>query len=74
MFLSLFAVEELYGTRYQSGSFYLINVKSGFHCLRTFFFFFFLYRPNTLYATDELMSVSSQHWLTYIVLISHDEV
>ena len=36
----LFAVEELYGTRYQSGSFSLINVGSGFHCLRSIFFFF----------------------------------
>ena len=36
----LFAVEELYGTRYQSGSFSLINAGSGFHCLRSFFFFF----------------------------------
>ena len=27
-------VEELYGTRYQSGSFSIINVGSGFHCLR----------------------------------------
>jgi hypothetical protein len=34
------AVEELYGTRYQSGSFSLFNVGSGFHCLRSFFFFF----------------------------------
>jgi len=34
------AVEELYGTRYQSGSFSLINVGSGFHCLRSFSFFF----------------------------------
>jgi hypothetical protein len=33
-------VEELYGTRYQSGSFSLINVGSGFHCLRSFFFSF----------------------------------
>jgi len=33
------AVEELYGTRYQSGSFSLINVGSGFHCLRSIFFF-----------------------------------
>jgi len=33
-------VEELYGTRYQSGSFSLINVGSGFHCLRSFFSFF----------------------------------
>jgi len=38
----LFAVEELYGTRYQSGPFSLINVGSGFHCLRSFFFFFSL--------------------------------
>jgi hypothetical protein len=35
----LFAVQELYGTRYQSGSFSLINVGSGFHCLRSFSFF-----------------------------------
>ena len=35
------AVEELYSTRYQSGSFSLINVGSGFHCLRSFFFFLF---------------------------------
>jgi len=34
-------VEELYGTlRYQSGSFSLINVGSGFHCLRNFSFLF----------------------------------
>jgi len=39
-FLFLFVVEELYGTRYQSGSFSLINVGSGFHCLRSFFFSF----------------------------------
>ena len=32
----LFAVEELYGTRYQSGSFSLVNVGSGFHCLRSY--------------------------------------
>jgi hypothetical protein len=32
----LFAVEELYGTRYQSGSFSLINVRSGSNCLRNF--------------------------------------
>ena len=31
------AVEELYGTRYQSGSYSLINVGSGFHCLHSFF-------------------------------------
>jgi len=37
----LFAVEELYGTQYQNGSFFLINVGSGFHCLVFSFFFFF---------------------------------
>jgi len=31
----LFAVEELYGTRYQSGSFSLVYVGSGSHCLRS---------------------------------------
>ena len=35
--------EELYGTRYQSGSFSLIYVGSGFQCLRSFFFFFFFF-------------------------------
>ena len=38
MFPFLIAVEELYGTRYQIGSFSLINVGSGFHCLRSFSF------------------------------------
>jgi hypothetical protein len=40
----LFAVEELYNTRYQSASFSLFDVGSGFLCLRSFFssFFFFL--------------------------------
>jgi hypothetical protein len=37
----LLVVEELYGTRYQSGSFFLIDVGSGFHCLRSFSFLFF---------------------------------
>jgi hypothetical protein len=32
----LFTVEELHGARYQSGSFSLFNVGSGFHCLRRF--------------------------------------
>ena len=41
VFPFLFAVEELYGTRYQSGSFSLINVGSGFHCLRSFSFSFY---------------------------------
>ena len=33
-------VEEFYGTRYQSGSFFLIIVGSDFHCLRIFHIFF----------------------------------
>jgi hypothetical protein len=37
-FIFLFPVEELYGTWYQSGSFSLIDVGSGCHCLRSFFF------------------------------------
>ena len=32
-------VKERYGTRYHSGSFSLIDVGSGFHCLRSFSFF-----------------------------------
>ena len=35
------AVEKLYGTRYQSDSYSLINVGSGFHCLRNFSIFLF---------------------------------
>ena len=42
------AVEELYGTRYQSGSFSLTNVGSVFHCLRSFFFFLFMQAVNTI--------------------------
>jgi len=37
-------MEELYGTRYQSGSFSLINVGSGIHCLRSFSFLFYAKR------------------------------
>jgi hypothetical protein len=37
-FFFLFTVEKFYGTRYQSGSFSLNNVGSGFHCLRNFSF------------------------------------
>jgi len=36
----LFAAEELYGTRYQSGSFSLIYVGTGFHCLCSYLSFF----------------------------------
>ena len=46
----LFAVEELYGTRYQSGSFSLIDVGSAFHCLRSFTFFFFLAKVHKTYT------------------------
>ena len=38
IFPFLFTVEELYGARYQSCSFSLINAGSGFHCLHIFFF------------------------------------
>jgi len=38
LFKTLFLVVEIYGTRYRSGSFSLINVGSGFHCLHTSFF------------------------------------
>jgi hypothetical protein len=31
-------VKEFYGTRYQSGFLFLINVGSGFHCLHSFSF------------------------------------
>ena len=30
-------MEELYGTRYQRGSFSLVDVGSAFHCLHSFF-------------------------------------
>jgi hypothetical protein len=33
---------EFYGTRYQSGSFFLINVGSGFHCLCCFSLFHYI--------------------------------
>jgi len=36
VFFFFFVVEEFYSTQYQSGSFSLINVGSGFHCLRSF--------------------------------------
>ena len=50
IFPFLFAMEELYGTRYHSGSFsLLINVGSGFHCLRSFSF----YQPA---------AVRTNHW------------
>jgi len=39
IFPFLFAVEELYGTQYQSGSFSLINVGSGFTACEVFLFF-----------------------------------
>jgi len=39
-------VEELYGTRYQSGSFTLTNVGSGFHCLHFYLTFSFVVYPK----------------------------
>jgi hypothetical protein len=44
-------VEELYGTRYQIGSFSLLNVGSAFHCLRSFFFFFSLKLHFTIWCS-----------------------
>ena len=38
LFVFSSVVEELYGTRYQSGSISLVNVVSGFHCMRSFRF------------------------------------
>jgi len=43
----LLLVEEFYGTRYQSGSFSLVNVGSGIPCLRSFSFFLFLDRGKS---------------------------
>jgi hypothetical protein len=43
----LFAVEEVYGTRYQNGSFSLIYVGSGSHCLHIFSFILFLLGRST---------------------------
>ena len=48
----LFTVKELYGTRYQSGSFSLINVGSGFYYLRSFSFL--LGKPQTWLASYQL--------------------
>jgi len=49
----LFAVEELYGTRYQSGSFSLNDVGSGFHCLRRFFCFLFSWSMKSWWLERE---------------------
>jgi len=40
-------VDELYGTRYQSGSFSLINVGRGFHASRSFSFNAYQKIPRT---------------------------
>jgi len=50
-FLLRFAVQELYGTRYQSGSNSLINVGSGYHCLRSVSFSFLLQLPQLLWSS-----------------------
>jgi len=57
-----FAVEELYGTRYRSGSFSLIYVGSGFHCMRSFFLFFFFF----------FMNLSPCYWMTMPVFSLFD--
>jgi len=54
----LFAVEELYGARYHSGSFSLIYVGSGFHCLRNFLFF-----SNT---KQDVLTPAKTNYLYYI--------
>ena len=42
IFPFFFTMEKLYGTRYQSGFFSIVNVGSSFHCLCSFFFFLFI--------------------------------
>jgi hypothetical protein len=44
-------VEEFHGTRYQSGSNSLINVGSGYHCLRSVSFSFLLQLPQLLWSS-----------------------
>ena len=55
-------VKEFYGTRYHSGSFCLVNVGSGFHCLRNFFFFLF---PRIVHAVCGMWYVVCGMW--YVV-------
>jgi len=57
IFPFLFAVEELYGTQYQSGSFSLINVGSGFHCLHSISFFSFFREQLNNSVTRALQSL-----------------
>jgi hypothetical protein len=64
IFPFLFAVEELYGTRYQSGSFSLINVGSGFHCLLSFYFFF-LVGSLEVSCTAEPKNTAHTTWATF---------
>jgi hypothetical protein len=71
IFPFLFAVEELYNTRYQSGSFSLINVGSGFHCLRTFFFSFsFMSFGFTARAYGLAAPSAKLSWATLIALLA----
>ena len=60
-FLSFFAVEELYGTRYQSGSFSLIYVGSGFYCLRSFFFLHTSTRDNIHMTVSNTTHLANCH-------------
>ena len=55
------AVEELYGTWYQSASFSLINVGSGFYCLRSFFFLSFI-----LFCQDRRLCELRKHFLLFV--------
>jgi len=60
-------VEELYGTRYQSGSFSLINVGSGFHCLRDFSFRIF-FCSFSYQVTENLNNLKDRNTEVYIAV------
>ena len=71
-------MEELYGTRYQSGFFSLIIVGSGFHCLRSFSFFDMLggrsdYLCERLccmvVVASDLRACGAFVWLTFLEVI-----
>jgi hypothetical protein len=62
-------VEELYGTRYQSGSFSLNNVGSGFHCLRSFSFLFFSTGYCKIAMQLQYFLVDKSHGYTDILYI-----
>ena len=57
-FSFIFAVEELYGTQYQSGSFSLFIVESGLHCLHCVIIAFLL--PRVAYSVVKKVSVYNE--------------